>query len=218
MKHILPFLKNLKENNSREWFDVNKPTYQKAKEEFVLFTQQVIQECVKFDPLLIGTDAAKSIFRINRDVRFSKDKSPYKTNFGASINPGGKKSMIPGYYIHIEPGKSFLAAGCYMPEANFLSAIRQEIDYNFDEFTTIVKNKKFIAEFGKLSEEDALKKIPKGYEKENPAADFLKMKHFIALKDISDHEIVKPDFHKSIAKTFAASLDLNKFLRRVKEV
>ena len=218
MKSILSFLNDLKKHNSREWFELNKSHYQKAKQDFFLLTQQVIEECVKFDALLIGNDAAKSIFRINRDVRFSKDKSPYKTNFGASINPGGKKSMIPGYYIHIEPGKSFLAAGCYMPESTFLSSIRQEIDYNFEEFSAIVNNQDFSADFGKLSEEDALKKTPKGFEKDNPASEFLKLKHFIAVKDLTDDQLIKPNFYKEVSKTFYTALELNKFLRRAKEV
>jgi uncharacterized protein (TIGR02453 family) len=128
--------------------------------------------------MLKDVDASKAIFRINRDVRFSKNKAPYKTNFGASINPGGKKSMIAGYYVHIEPGKSFLAAGTYMPEAPYLSAIRQEIDYNLEEFKKIVGAKDFKKEFTSLSVEDALKTVPKGYDKENPALEFLKLKHF----------------------------------------
>lgn len=217
MKSILPFLTELKNNNSRDWFEANKISYQKAKEEFILTTTNIIAECVKFDPLIMGTEASKSIFRINRDVRFSKDKSPYKTNFGASINPGGKKSMIPGYYIHLEPNKSFLAAGCYMPETNYLSAIRQEIDYQLTEFKSILKNKKFISEFGQLSDEDALKKIPKGYEKDNPAADYLKMKHFIVIKNLTNEEIIKDSFVKDVSKTFVAAFELNLFLRRVKE-
>ena len=218
MKSILPFLNDLKINNSREWLELNKPVYLQVKQEFVSFIQQLIQESIKFDPLLIDTDATKSVFRLNRDIRFSKDKTPYKTNFGASINPGGKKSMIPGYYIHIEPGNSFLAAGSYMPVSIYLLQIRQEIDYNLNEFKSIVTNKLFINEFGSLSSEDALKKIPKGYDKENPAAEFLKMKHFIVTKNLSDEQIIQPDFYKSISKSFAAALELNRFLRRVKEI
>jgi len=214
MNTILKFLVALNTNNNKEWFDANKQNYQKAKQEFINVVTQVIDSCASFDPMLKGIEANKTLFRINRDVRFSKDKSPYKTNFGASIKPGGKKSMIPGYYIHIEPGKSFLAAGTYMPIPAHLSAIRQEIDYNLKDFTKIVNEKDFIKEFGALSNEDALKTVPKGYDKENPALEFLKMKHFIAIKYLDNKEIIADDFVKHLTKTLKTSLALTMFLRK----
>ena len=217
MNHILKFLKALDKNNNKEWFDANKQNYQNARQEFISRVANVIDLCAAFDPMIKGLDANKTIFRINRDVRFSKDKSPYKTNFGASINPGGKKSMIPGYYIHIEPGKSFLAAGSYMPIPEHLSAIRQEIDYNLKDFSKIVEATDFKKEFSALSNEDALKTVPKGYDKENPAIQFLRMKHFIAIKNLDDKEVVAPDFIKHTAKTFKASLALTIFLRKAIE-
>lgn len=215
MKAILNFLTALNKNNNKEWFDANKKNYQNAKQEFIEIVSEVINLTSKFDPMLKDVDAAKALFRINRDVRFSKDKSPYKTNFGASINPGGKKSMIPGYYIHIEPGKSFLAAGSYMPLPDKLSAYRQEIDYNLDEFEKIVNAKEFKNEFGTLSNEDSLKTVPKGYNKENPALEFLKMKHYIVVKDLSNKDVLSNDFVKNTTKTFKAALPLNSFLRKV---
>jgi len=217
MDAIFKFLSKLGKNNNKEWFDANRPHYQDLKQEYIGVVEKIIQQCSAFDPMLKDVDASKAIFRINRDVRFSKNKAPYKTNFGASINPGGKKSMIAGYYVHIEPGKSFLAAGTYMPEPSYLSAIRQEIDYNLDEFKKIVNAKDFKKEFTSLSVEDALKTVPKGYDKENPALEFLKMKHFIVVKDLSDKEVLSKDFIKNTSKSFKAALPLISFLRRIKD-
>lgn len=217
MEAIFKFLNKLNKNNNKEWFDTNRPHYLELKQEYIGVVGKIIQQSSAFDPMLKDVDASKAIFRINRDVRFSKNKDPYKTNFGASINPGGKKSMIAGYYVHIEPGKSFLAAGTYMPEAPYLSAIRQEIDYNLEEFKKIVSAKDFKKEFKSLSAEDALKTVPKGYDKENPALEFLKMKHFIVVKDLTDKEVMSKDFIKNTTKTFKATLPLISFLRRIKD-
>ncbi|MBK6836748.1 MAG: DUF2461 domain-containing protein [Bacteroidetes bacterium] len=217
MEAIFKFLTKLDKNNSKEWFDSNRAHYQELKQEYIGIVDKVIQQSSAFDPMLKDVDASKAIFRINRDVRFSKNKAPYKTNFGASINPGGKKSMIAGYYIHLEPGKSFLAAGTYMPEPPYLSAIRQEIDYNLEEFKKIVNAKDFKKEFTSLSVEVSLKTVPKGYDKENPALEFLKLKHFIVVKDLTDKEVLSKDFIKNTTKSFKASLPLITFLRRIKD-
>jgi len=217
MEAILKFLTKLNKNNNKEWFDANRPHYLELKQEYIKLVEKVIHQSSSFDPMLKDVDAAKTIFRINRDVRFSKNKSPYKTNLGAITKPGGKKSMIAGYYMNIEPGKYFLAAGTYMPEAPILSAIRQEIDYNLDEFKKIVAAKDFKKEFTSLSVEDALKTVPKGYDKETPALEFLKLKHYIVVKDLTDKEVLRKDFIKNTAKNFKASLPLISFLRRIKD-
>ena len=139
----IQFLKQLEKNNNKEWFDANRKKYETAKAEFAIFVQQVIDEFSKTDTTLASLKAKDCLFRINRDVRFAKDKSPYKTNIGAYFNAGGKKSMTAGYYLHIQPGKSFIGGGMYQPEAAALKKVRQEIDYNFDELKKIVGNKKF---------------------------------------------------------------------------
>jgi uncharacterized protein (TIGR02453 family) len=154
------------------------------------------------------------MFRINKDVRFSKDKSPYKTNMGASINPGGKKSMVPGYYIHIEPGKSFLAGGCYQPMPETLAAIRQEIDYNSSEFKKILSAKDFKTYFKELSQEDKLKTAPKGYDKNHPDKELLQHKHFIVIHHLKDEDVINKNFPLYASKVFKAMLPLNLFLRR----
>ena len=144
MQHSINFLKKLKTNNTKEWFEKNKNTYLQAKEEFETLVDKLIKGLVKADKLISPELKAKDCtFRIYKDVRFSKDKSPYKTNMGASINPGGKKSLLAGYYLHMEPGGSFLAGGVYMPQPDQLSAIRQEIDYNPKPLHSVLKSASF---------------------------------------------------------------------------
>jgi uncharacterized protein (TIGR02453 family) len=130
----LQFLQSLQKNNNKPWFDENRKKYESAKENFAEFVEALINGIAAFDPTIQNLTAKNCMFRINRDVRFSKDKSPYKTNMGASISKGGKKINLAGYYFHCEPGKSFAAGGFYMPMAPELAKIRQEIDYNFKEW------------------------------------------------------------------------------------
>ncbi len=213
METTLKFLKQLAKNNHKEWFDENRKTYETAKVEFETVIKSVIDKLIINDALLAGLEAKKCMFRINKDVRFSKDKSPYKINMGASINPGGKKSMIPGYYIHIEPGKSFLAGGTWQPMPEVLAAIRQEIDYNSKEFRKILAAKDFKTYFKELSNEDKLKTAPKGYEKTHPDLDLLQHKSFIAVHDLTDAQVMDKHFPAYITKVFKATLPLNNFLR-----
>src|ERR1041385_455332 len=146
----LKFLKGLKKNNNKPWFDKHRKEYESAKMDFENFIQSVIDKHSKNDVDLKGLVAKKCTFRINRDVRFSKDKSPYKTNLGASMDKGGKKSGFAGYYFHLEPGKSFLGGGLWMPQPDALKKVRQEIDYGFDEFKKIVGSKRFKSVFKEM--------------------------------------------------------------------
>ncbi len=214
METSLKFLKQLAKNNNKEWFDVNRKTYEVCKTEFETIVKSVIDKSTSFDNGLLNLEAKKCMFRINKDVRFSKDKSPYKTNMGASINPGGKKSMVPGYYIHIEPGKSFLAGGCYQPMPETLAAIRQEIDYNSAEFKKILSSKDFKTYFKELSQEDKLKTAPKGYDKNHPDKELLQHKHFIVIHHLKDEDVLNKNFPLYASKVFKAMLPLNLFLRR----
>src|SRR5512133_1226489 len=129
-KTTLAFLSELARNNNREWFKANEKLYREAKGNFEAFIQDVINEIIVFDPIMKGIEVKNCVFRINRDIRFSNDKSPYKTNMGAFMVKGGKKNgdKYAGYYFHIEPGKSMLAGGAYVPPANWLAAIREKID------------------------------------------------------------------------------------------
>lgn len=213
MDTTFKFLKQLAKNNSKEWFDANRKTYELSKSEFEAVVKSVIDKSTTFDKGLAGLEAKKCLFRINKDVRFSKDKSPYKLNMGASINPGGKKSEIPGYYIHIEPGKCFLAGGCYMPQPDVLAKIRQEIDYNTTDFKKILNAKDFKTYFKELSQDDKLKTAPKGYAKDHPEISLLQHKNFIMYHPIKDEEILNKNFSAYAAKVFKAMLPMNEFLR-----
>lgn len=210
----LSFLKNLHKNNNKDWFDAHRDTYEVAKANFKEFVEELILGISKFDPAVKHLEAKNCIFRINRDVRFSKDKSPYKNNFGASISPGGKKSFTAGYYFHLQPGASFLAGGMWQPEPVNLNAIRQEIDYNPEEFSKILKAKSFKEYFGCLSEEDKLKAVPKGYDKTHPQIELLKHKSFIVVHDLTDKAVLTKDFKKDAANILKAIHPMNLFLRR----
>jgi uncharacterized protein (TIGR02453 family) len=157
------------------------------------------------------------LFRINRDVRFSANKAPYKTNMGAWMNVGGKKLWNAGYYFHIEPGNSFLAAGLYQPEPKLLANIRQEIDYNFDSFKKIVEDKKFVKTFGGLSKSEGmtLSRPPKGYDITNPAIDYLKHKSFVATLQITNVELLDKNLLKNTLNHFKQLAPLVQFFNTV---
>lgn len=214
-KETLSFLRKLGKNNNRDWFEKNKDLYLAAKEDVEKSIEGIIAGIRSFDKR-IGSEisAKKAMFRIYRDVRFSKDKRPYKTNLGASISPGGKMAAAPGYYIHIEPGKAFVAGGMWQPPAPELAKIRQEIDYNFAEFKKIVNDKTFKKYFGTLDQDDKLVNPPKGYDKENPAIDFLRLKSFIVVAEISEKDLTGKNFVKAATAALKAMQPLNNFLQR----
>jgi uncharacterized protein (TIGR02453 family) len=203
-KFTLDYLKKLKKNNDRDWFENNRKTYEPAKAEYFELIQQVLEGVKKFDPTVADNTTKEAMFRINRDVRFSKDKSPYKTHFGANIKRGGKKSMYAGYYIHLEPGNSFYGGGLWFPEAIDLKKIRQEIDYCYDDFKKIIEDKTFKKTYGglEITEETSLTRPPKDYEANNPAIDFLKLKCFVATKNVTDEEVLNKNFAQQIIKDF----------------
>ncbi len=211
----LQFLKALDKNNNKAWFDAHKKQYDAAKQDFAALTQKVITQFGKKDPAIALLQPKECLFRINRDVRFSKNKSPYKNNMGASIKAGGKKSLAAGYYIHLEPGgKSFVGGGLYVPEAAIVGKIRQEIDYNYTEFLKIVENKKFVAQYGGLdfSEGMSLVREPKGYEKDNPAIKYLKLKSWIATSPLSDTALQDKNLATQLTKAFEYLQPLISFL------
>ena len=216
----LNFLKQLAKNNNKVWLDENRNNYLAAKNDFENFVSSLIKKVSLFDEDIKELQAKDCTFRLNRDIRFSKDKTPYKINMGASINRGGKKSLYAGYYFHLEPGnKSFAAGGLWMPMAPELKKVRQEIDYNLDEFVGILNNKKFINHYTALEITDDVKLInlPRGYEKTNPAAEYLKLKSFIATKPVSDAELTSPSLINSTSKAFEALMPFIKFLNKALE-
>jgi len=212
----LKFLKQLKKNNNKPWFDSHRAQYEAARIDFSNFIQLVIDALQKKDTTITGLSSRDCLFRINRDIRFSKDKTPYKSNFGASIKRGGRKSLFAGYYFHCEPGASFIGGGLWMPEAPVLKNMRQEIDYNWEEFQSILREKKFRTIYGDLyrGDDQRLSSTPKGYEKDNPAAEYLRLKSFIAETRIHDESLLKSTLHKKTLSAFEALQPLLQFINR----
>ncbi|HXS56284.1 MAG TPA: DUF2461 domain-containing protein [Hanamia sp.] len=211
----LSFLKSLKKNNNKQWFDENREKYESARANFQEFITGLLHNMVAFDSDMKELEAKKCMFRINRDIRFSKNKTPYKINISAHFNKGGKKSVHAGYYFHLQPGgNSFVGGGLWMPEAVELKKLRQEIDYCFPEFKKIITNSAFKKQYGELEKEDMLVNVPKGYDKENPAADFLKLKSFVATKRISDEEVLSPKLSNEIITAFKVLMPLLKFMNK----
>jgi uncharacterized protein (TIGR02453 family) len=212
----LKFLSQLKKNNNKPWFDAHRTQYEAAKIDFSNFIQLVIDVVQKSDTTITGLTAKECQFRINRDIRFSKDKRPYKENFGAFICRGGKKSIYAGYYFHLAPGNSFIGGGLWQPEPENLKKVRQEIDYNWEEFQSILKNKNFKKIYGDLykGEDMSLSRIPKGYEEDNPAIHYLKLKSLIAETKIADEDLTKSTLHKKTVAAFEALQPLLNFINR----
>lgn len=215
----LQFLKDLAANNNKEWFDKNKTTYQDVRANFMAFINEVLVRLSSNDPDIRDLEAKDCLYRINRDVRFSKNKAPYKNNIAASMERAGKKSIYGGYYIHLQPGTSFIGGGLWMPESKELKKIRQEIDYNFTEFKQIIKNKKFIATFGGFEEtkEYKLARPPKGYDAENPAIEYLKLKSYVVTRPMDDADITSRNFINIVIDSFKTMQPLLQFLNRAIE-
>ena len=215
----LKYLSQLKKNNNKPWFDSHRAQYEAAKIDFSNFIQLVIDDWQRTDTTLAGLSSKDCMFRINRDIRFSKDKTPYKTHFAASIKRGGRKSPFSGYYFHVEPGNSFIGGGMWLPEVPALKNMRQEIDYNWEEFKSILKEKSFKKTYVDLyrGEDQSLSTVPKGYEKDNPAIDYLKLKSFIAETRLEDEALTKSSLHKKTIAAFEALRPLINFINRTIE-
>jgi len=214
----LSFLKKLKANNNKPWFDANRALYESAKADFLQFTSKLLAgiSAIDKDIASAGLDPKKCISRINRDVRFSKNKDPYKSNFFALINKGGKKSNCAAYYFQLEAGNnSFVGGGVYMPMPPDLYAFRQEIDYNFAEWKSIVEGKSFKKTFPEgVKAPDVLSRPPKGYDENNPALAYLKMKGFYTFNSYSDKDLQSPACIKKMLADYKISLPLIQFLNR----
>jgi uncharacterized protein (TIGR02453 family) len=216
----LQFLSKLKKNNSREWFNQHRDDYDAAKENFIELVNQILAQAGQFDQNIAVLSYKDCIFRINRDVRFSKNKDPYKNNMAAYFVKGGKKSWLAGYYFHCEPGgKSFIGGGLYGGEPDQIKKVRQEIDYNWEDFKAILNNKKFKKTFGDLSRQEGMSLVrePKGYDKDNPAIDYIKLKNFIVSVPVTDEELTEKQLVKKIINCFATMQPLLQFLNRAME-
>jgi uncharacterized protein (TIGR02453 family) len=218
-KTSFDFLENVAFNNNREWFAENKPKYEEARENVLELVEVLIQELSKIDPLISADlDPKKSLMRIYRDVRFSKNKDPYKTNFGIWFSAVKAKGVNePGYYLHIQPGNCFLAGGYWMPDAPHLKLIRQEIDYNTNDFKEIINAPQFKKVF-KLGTSNALKNAPKGYDPDDPNIEFLKLKSFEAVRNLKDEEFYSADIVNKLVSSFKIIYPLVAFLRNAIEV
>ncbi len=206
------FLKDLGRHNDREWFQANRKAFDDAQNNMIAFAGYLIGKIGEFDDDVAMIDPKPCVMRIYRDVRFSKNKSPYKTNFSIYISPGGRKAMKAGYYFHLEPGKSFIAAGRYGPEPAEVLKIRNAIVENTDEFLSIVENKVFKKTFELRDER--LKNAPKGFDPEHRAVEYLKMKGCTAFIDSSDDDVItSKEFPKLIVKSFKETYPLMSFLR-----
>ena len=213
-KESLQFIDELKKNNNRDWFLENKKRFEAVKTDYHRLIAEILEAMIPLDDSLKNLEVKDCAFRIYRDVRFSKDKTPYKTHLGIWMSSGQKNTNLSGYYIQLEKGASFIAAGVYWPEAENLKKIRKEIAFFYDELETIVNDKKFNAEFGNLDQEHALKTMPKGYEKDHPAIEFLKLKSFTATSKIDDKLLSDKDFVKKITEKLILLKPLNEFLNR----
>ncbi|HOW83368.1 MAG TPA: DUF2461 domain-containing protein [Spirochaetota bacterium] len=211
-KSTLDFLKGLGANNNREWFKAHRADYDRARADFELFLGCLISLVAKFDPPVGRLAPEDCMFRIYRDTRFSRDKTPYKTNFGAVLSPGGNRMSPAGYYVHIEPGSCMAGGGIYHPDPEVLYRVRQKIDREFTAFRKIITGKSFTKYFDGIHG-DALVNVPRGFDKESPAADYLKFKDLYSMALFSNKEALADDFTVEVAKRFRAVKKLNDFFR-----
>lgn len=190
---ILSFLNDLKSNNNREWFNENRDRYQKVRNNFLLIVEQLIATLSSFDNTLASVEAKDCVFRIFRDVRFSHDKRPYKTNMGAYISKGGRKGIHAGYYFHLEPNASFISGGIYHAPTSVLRNVREDIDYYSNDFLAIVENPSFAKTFSTLGD-DKLKRIPTGFSTDSPVSEYLKLKSITPMYALSDERVMANNF------------------------
>lgn len=210
-KETLNFLSTLDINNNREWFNENKNLYLDAKANVENVVNEIISEVSEFDSSVERLEAKNCIFRIYKDTRFSKDKTPYKTNLGASLVEKGPKTLNhAGYYIHFEPGKSFLAGGVYMTEPKNLKSIREAISSDGESFLKIL-NKKSFKDILEL-QGTKLVKVPQGFDKEDPMGDYLKFKQFTVFHPLSDADVLDKNFVKNTVKILKEIYPFNSFL------
>ena len=217
MTHLDPqtgkFLADLKRNNDRGWFQDNKPRFEAARADIESFVGALLPRIERFDPNVAGLDPKKCVFRIYRDTRFSKDKTPYKTNFGAHMLMGGSRNVHrrAGYYIQIEPGNCFLAGGAHQPPAAWINAIRRRIDADAAPLKKVLKRKSFRDAFGGITGE-RLKTAPKGYPKDHPEIELLRYKSFLAVHNMTDETVFEKDLLKYAVKTFKTMKPFGDFL------
>lgn len=219
MKKIIDFLRDLQDNNTKEWFNANKDRYLEVQEKWNNFCLELISEVGKFDPSVANLTLKDCTYRIYRDTRFSNDKSPYKTHLGVFICPGGKKSMHAGYYFHIGTGigsgyphAHMLACGNYCYEKRLVEMLREDISFEWETFRDEVlgaADPSFKVDMG-----GALKKVPKGYPADAPYADWVRLKSYSLFTNVDDDFILQPDLAKRVAQLFETTKPFNDFINR----
>ena len=212
----LQFLDDLKANNNRDWFLDNKKRYEDFKKDYQLLVADLLDAMKPLDPSLEMLEVKNCTFRINRDIRFSKDKTPYKSHLGIWLSSGAKGLNRAGYYIHLENGSSFIAGGLYCPEANDLKKMRKEIAYFHEDLDSILNEEAFKKEFNDFDrdEKNTLKNPPRGYEKNHPAIDLLKLKSFESSQKIDFSTAGTKDFVTTVSKKLILLKPLNDFINR----
>ncbi len=219
---LISYLQGLRENNNKAWFVMNKPAYDILRAEFIALVAEVLVALSKSDPRIAGVDPKKALFRIYRDIRFSHDKTPYKTHFSASIADGGVKHWGPMYYLQIDAdGRLHLGAGCYLPPRDVLARLRAHVVADHRGLARVMKNKRFVATFGALNQDDRLARLPKGFDADMPGieriGELLRLKSFVVTNDLdltapADVKAAR-DLPQLIATTLAAAVPLNDWLR-----
>ena len=215
-KDSLQFLDDLKANNNRDWFLDNKKQYEVFKKDYQQLVADFLDAMKPLDPTLEMLEVKNCTFRINRDIRFSKDKSPYKDHVGIWMSSGAKGMNRSGYYVHIARAGSFIAGGFYCPEAEDLKKVRKEIAFFHEDLEEIMNNKSFQKEFGDFdrNENNLLKNPPRGYEKDHPAIEFLKLKSFETSQKFNIEEVLKEDFVSKMTQKLIVLKPLNDFINR----
>jgi len=214
----LAFLGKLKENNTKEWFKDNQIDYKNSRADFENFVSNIIKGLASIDSKIEQQDLQpkKCIKRINRDIRFSNDKSPYKTNYFANFNPKGQKSEYASYYLHLEPNNSFAGGGVYMPQTTTLNKFRKEIESDLKKWESLINQKSFRETFPNgIESPSELKSAPKGFDKESPAIEYVRKKGFFTMRKLTNKEITSEDAASKIIKTFKEVKPVVEFLNRV---
>lgn len=222
MKQILKFLRQLQANNTKEWFEAHKDEYKAIKAKVDALAAELIARIGEYDETVRGLTPKDCTYRIYRDVRFSKDKSPYKTHIGIYICRGGKKSGYSGYYFHIGtgegdsyPGMHMMAAGDYCADPKALKIIREDIEFEADSFLSMVESMK--KEGFVLDDEYKLKRVPQGFSPDSPMADYLKYKVYCVVRSMDNDYLLQPNLAERVARDFRVTKPLLDFVNRAIE-
>lgn len=213
---ILAFLRDIRANNNKPWFDAHRAQYEAARTAFLDFVAKFIGMVQAVDPGVGEHEPKGCVYRFNRDIRFSPDKSPYKRHFGAFVCPGGRKSTLPGYYLHIEPDNYFFCTGNYGLPTDMVKRLRTEISNFPEELDAILKNKAFVGR-ATMWDDEKLKKVPSGYDIAPEYAEYLKYKSLNARVDYTEQEITSPGFADMLRRDIEITYPLNAYFRRALE-